>query len=413
MPRQIANVDVTTETFANWITRTNDIIAVVNTVVITTNTSNVDVTTGNAYVNGYFGANTIGATTIYAGNATSTALTVLTLGSNTKVTGYINATGTVAAGDTTVTGFINVSSTANIGGVATFRANVISNGELIVANVASLGNTTVTGFVNVSSSVLVVNGTGNIVATPTSLSITTSTSNAQINSSLLSVTTSTSNAQVNSSAFRLANSTANITIIIPTTTQSNGSFYLNGNGTWTEVSTGGISSPGGANTEVQFNDSGTLQGNSGFTFNNSTKTLTVANNLISNNLTVNSVSTNTFSSSNVTTNNVILTNALVRTSSNTTTGTSQQAVDAFAVATYRSADYVISIKDNNDNAYHVSRILVIHHGGDAFMTEYGTMFTNTSLGTFATDIDTGNVRLLFTPTSSNTTLKIARTTIAV
>jgi hypothetical protein len=393
MPRQIANVDTATETFSNWIDKTNELIAFVNTVVITTNTSNVDVTTGNAYVNGYFGANTLGASVIVAGNATSNGLTLLTVASNTKIEGFVNVTSSIAGGDTRITGFINVSSTANIGGVATFRANVIANGELLVSNVASLGNTTITGFINVSSSVRV--------------------SDVVLNTTAISVSTAASNVQINASSLKITNSTSNITINIPSTTEANGSYYLNGNGSWVVVTTGGISAPGGANTEVQFNDSGALQGNNGFTFNNSTKILTVANGVVSNNLTVNSVSTNTFSSSNVTTNNVILTNALVRTSANTTTGTSQQAVDAFAAATFRSADYVISIKDNDANAYQISRILVIHHGGDSFMTEYGTMFTNTSLGTFASDLNTGSVRLLFTPTSSNTTLKIARTTITV
>lgn len=54
-------------------------------------------------------------------------------------------------GNTFVTGVLDVSSTANIGGVLSARANVVANGQLIVANVASLGNTTVTGFINASS----------------------------------------------------------------------------------------------------------------------------------------------------------------------------------------------------------------------------------------------------------------------
>jgi len=59
--------------------------------------------------------------------------------------------GASATGNTTITGFINVSSTANVGGVLSARANVVANGQLIVANTASLGNTSVTGFANISS----------------------------------------------------------------------------------------------------------------------------------------------------------------------------------------------------------------------------------------------------------------------
>jgi hypothetical protein len=53
---------------------------------------------------------------------------------------------------------------------------------------------------------------------------------------------------------------------------------------WTDVS--GASVPGGSNTEVQFNDSTTLQGNSAFTFNKSSNTLTVQNNISAGSLTI-------------------------------------------------------------------------------------------------------------------------------
>ena len=105
--------------------------------------------------------------------------------------------------------------------------------------------------------------------------------------------------------------------------------------------------------------------------------------------------------------------SIITSSSNTTVGVGQQAVDTFSTTTYRSADYVISIKDNNANAYQITKILIVHDDGISYATEYGTMATNTSLGIFSTDISGGNVRLLVTPTSTSTTMKISRTTLVV
>jgi hypothetical protein len=62
--------------------------------------------------------------------------------------------------------------------------------------------------------------------------------------SRLHIGNTTANATANVTAFRLANSTSNISLTIPTTTQANGSHYLNGNGSWVVVTGGG----GGGNT---------------------------------------------------------------------------------------------------------------------------------------------------------------------
>jgi hypothetical protein len=91
---------------------------------------------------------------------------------------------------------------------------------------------------------------------------------------------------------------------------------------------------------------------------------------------------------------------------------SQTAVDTFAIATYRTAKYIVQITQGTN--YQVSEILVIHNGTTTTMTEYGMMNTNGSLGTFATDINTGNVRLLVTMGSvTSATINISRTTIVV
>ena len=58
--------------------------------------------------------------------------------------------------------------------------------------------------------------------------------------------------------------------------------------------------------------------------------------------------------------------------------------------------------------------MVIHNGTITTMTEYGMMNTNGVLGTFTTDVNAGNARLLVTMGSATSaTINIARTTIVV
>ena len=91
-----------------------------------------------------------------------------------------------------------------------------------------------------------------------------------------------------------------------------------------------------------------------------------------------------------------------------TSGFTQQTIDEWPVATYRTAKYVVSIKNNSANGYQATELMVMQDDGAAIATEYATIVSNGSLGTFAVDINTGNARLLFTPTSTNTTVNFTR-----
>ena len=64
-------------------------------------------------------------------------------------------------------------------------------------------------------------------------------------------------------------------------------------------------------------------------------------------------------------------------------------------------------------AYHAIEILVLHDGTTVYLTQYGEMFTGSSLGTFDASITAGVLNLLFTATNATTTVKLVRTTIAV
>lgn len=101
----------------------------------------------------------------------------------------------------------------------------------------------------------------------------------------------------------------------------------------------------------------------------------------------------------------------------TTTGTSAIAIDHFSASDYRSAKYVISVKDNNTTNFQTSEVLVTHNGTtETYMTEYARLVTNgTPIAVFTSNVHLANntFRLYATSISSNTSYTISRQTIAV
>lgn len=91
-----------------------------------------------------------------------------------------------------------------------------------------------------------------------------------------------------------------------------------------------------------------------------------------------------------------------------TTGTSTQSIDSYSMSVLGGAEYFIRVKDNNANGYHALKVLTFHDGINAFSTEYGTMVSNTTLGTFEVSTNTTHVILNMSPVSSNTSVNISR-----
>jgi hypothetical protein len=87
-------------------------------------------------------------------------------------------------------------------------------------------------------------------------------------------------------------------------------------------------------------------------------------------------------------------------------------LDTWAVATYRSARYLVQITQGSN--YQVSEVLVLHNGTTTTMTEYAVLESNGALGTLTSDISAGNARLRVTMgTSTSATVKIHRTLVTV
>ena len=99
---------------------------------------------------------------------------------------------------------------------------------------------------------------------------------------------------------------------------------------------------------------------------------------------------------------IVLDEAYNTTVTATTTSTSQAAIASFAATTYGSAEVVVTAKDGT--ARHITKFLIVHTGSAASHTEYGTVQTGSSLATFDVDINGGNVRVLATPASTNSTV---------
>jgi hypothetical protein len=86
----------------------------------------------------------------------------------------------------------------------------------------------------------------------------------------------------------------------------------------------------------------------------------------------------------------------------TTATVSQTAIHSgLSTSTYRSVEYTIQATQGTN--FHATKILSIHNGTVAYNSEYGTIYNNTSVGTFDVDVSGGNIRLLVTPASSSST----------
>jgi hypothetical protein len=90
--------------------------------------------------------------------------------------------------------------------------------------------------------------------------------------------------------------------------------------------------------------------------------------------------------------------------------TADQVLLSVSATTYRALIVEISILSST--SYHVLNVMIIHDGTSASHTQYGDIFTGASLTTINSDINTGNMRLLVTPTNAVTVYRITYRAIA-
>lgn len=93
--------------------------------------------------------------------------------------------------------------------------------------------------------------------------------------------------------------------------------------------------------------------------------------------------------------------------------TTKTQVASFPVASFRSGKLIIQAYDSISGEVQISELLVAHNGTTASSTEYGVVHTGSSaIVLYDVDISAGNVRLMATRTSANSTqYKISETLI--
>jgi hypothetical protein len=89
------------------------------------------------------------------------------------------------------------------------------------------------------------------------------------------------------------------------------------------------------------------------------------------------------------------------------------AVDTFAIATYRSAKYILQVTctaGTDVNKYQLSEVLVLQDGTVATMTDYGVIRSGNNLVTFTAVVNGANVELRAQATTGNTVrVRVVRT----
>jgi hypothetical protein len=529
----VSNV-ATTDTFGAWLTKTN-VLATLFTQNTVTSDSTItgSLTTGNAYVNGFFGANTLVAFTGIAGGSlnsgntlnllTNTAFVysganLVSVNANTSFSNLNISTNSVnispVGGNTNISGnFLNINaSTSNITstslnvvstltqtGNSVFRANTSFNilsltgnstvsvflanttnatfvgnttfsNSIIVSNLANVNQLNVFGAVtsNISGNLridgnlsiggnLAYSGTtgGDIIPGSNNLFrlgnttnrwsdlftnnvITLTTNTTTLNVSGLTnfsgnVTPSTNNSINigNSSLYWnslfVSNTNSNNLIVsnvlsLPAGSASLPSFSFSSNSDTglyrPAASTIGFSAAGVLrlsvnSTTVTVNNSFGVENTSTFTGN---ATFSNTTSFVGNATFTSSINANLANfSSNVTFSGSLITNSahiFSKTYSfNNSTATAN--IDVEAATTYRSFEYNVQLTDNTTvpPRYQTTKILIIHDGSTPYITEYGTLFNVSSLGSFDAIINGGNIALQLTPATANVVAKFLRTSI--
>jgi len=81
--------------------------------------------------------------------------------------------------------------------------------------------------------------------------------------------------------------------------------------------------------------------------------------------------------------------------------TSDQVLSANAVAN-KTVKYVI-MATHASAGTHAAEVLLINDGSSAYFVQYGDVYSNASLFSLSSDVNSGNMRLLVTPANTNTT----------
>ena len=358
-----SNVNTVTDSFQNWIDKTNELLAAYSTTIVTTAAnSEGGSTTGNGTVNGIFTANSVTVN----GNTTFGLR-----GGNTTTANVLYITSNVSIGNTTVNTVFSTTS-------------IETDLQLIVSGNTQLGGSlqTISGNVNFDSGTLFVDSVNNRVGinntAPDIAFVVTGAANVStsVNSALFTVGTSfianTTGAYhtgtINATSHATSGFVANTTAIVPTSNtillgNTTGRFVLSAN---SGNFSGNVVISGTANVTGVLNAAGGLSLNTFATF------LTLANTDLGTNTTANLTSV------------------------------------SFPKASYQSGELLIYVSKGSE--YQVTKILFVHNGTDVNQTIYGTLVAPSSSTELANNIvltvNSTNIDLNMRQRAINSSVKV-------
>ncbi len=101
-------------------------------------------------------------------------------------------------------------------------------------------------------------------------------------------------------------------------------------------------------------------------------------------------------------------------STSTTNTTANQSIATLSATTYRSMKCTVQASIAASNKYEVTEIHAMHYNGNAWMTQFGTVSNHTSaLATYDVDVQSGNMRIVATPSANNMVFKTIKHAIKV
>ena len=89
----------------------------------------------------------------------------------------------------------------------------------------------------------------------------------------------------------------------------------------------------------------------------------------------------------------------------TVASSATSVLNTFSASSIRSAKYFVSISDSTNSRFEIVELNVTHDGSDAYISSFGSVTDHTGpLTTFTADVSGGNVRVLVTNISDNSTV---------
>ena len=398
------------QTFGTWLSRTNDLVTALSANIVTVDsTLGGSISTGNGVVNGMFGANTIYATTISGGNLTSNSL--LTITSNV----FITSNSILSVGNSSmniISGFLSSNSSllegyGNQNNYVQFALTNSNTGTNASVDIAIYDSSGLAGYNFIDMGIL---GSG------------FSNSNWTIGGA--------------SDGYLY---TGNTNLAIGTAGEKFINFFANGTLSTNEVmriTSGANVGIGNTNPNARLQVTGTANVSGSVNFGSTANIVgntfiggsaNIAGDLrVSGNIVFNGIATgdilppansgynlgNTTAAWSLYSNTIIISNTAATVSNTYSYGSSANAViDQFVAATYRSAEYLIQA--SNSTAYQVSKVLVVHDGTTAYVTEYAIVNSAPQMLTLGVTKAVSNVQLWSVPIDATVVVKFTRTNLVV